>query len=55
MVDRILVLIPKKKPDSEDKEEEEEEEEEDEEEEEKEEKIATALDSKEVSHVHVLI
>jgi hypothetical protein len=46
-----------KKPDSEDKEEEEEEEEEDEEEEEKEEEeeeeIATALDSKEVSHVHV--
>jgi hypothetical protein len=35
----------KKKPDSEDKEEEEEEEEE--------EKIATALDSKEVSHMHV--
>jgi hypothetical protein len=44
----------KKKPDSEDKEMEEEEEEEgEEEEEEEEEEIATALDSKEVSHVHV--
>ncbi len=41
----------KKKPDSEDNEEDEEEEDEDEEEEE--EAIATALDSKEVSHVHV--
>jgi hypothetical protein len=41
----------KKKPDSEDKEEEEEEEEEGEGEEEEEEEIATALDSKEVSHV----
>ncbi len=45
----------KKKPDSEgeDEEEEEEEEEEDEEEEEEEEEIATELDSKEVSHVHI--
>ncbi len=41
----------KKKPDSEDKEEDEEEE--DEEVDEEEEEIATALDSKEVSHVHV--
>ncbi len=45
----------KKKPDSEeeDKEEEDKEEEEEQEEEEEEEEIATALDSKEVSHVHI--
>jgi hypothetical protein len=45
----------KNKPDSEeeDKEEEEEEEEEEEKEEEEEEEIATALDSKKVSHVHI--
>ena len=44
----------KKKPDSEDMEEEEEEEDnKEEEEEEEEEEIATALDSKEVSHVHI--
>ncbi len=43
----------KKKSDSENKEEDEEEEDEDEDEEENKEEIATALDSKEVSHVHV--
>ncbi len=45
----------KTKPDSEedDKEEEDEEEEDEEDEEEEEEEIATALDSKEVSHVHI--
>jgi len=43
----------KKKSDSENKEEDEEEEDEDEDEEENKEEIATALDSKEVSHVHI--
>jgi hypothetical protein len=49
-----LSVNSKKKPDSEEKDkEEEDEEDEEEDEEEEEEEIATSLDSKEVSHVHI--